>query len=179
MTATRPAGSAPGSPSVAELLYADFDAEFATTRRFLERYPAGKDDWRPHPSSRALRALANHVADLPGRGAMILQTDELDVAARQPRPELGVAAELVGSFDANVATLRTALAGVDLASLERQWVLRVGTRVLVQAPKRLLLRTMMMSHLVHHRAQLGVYYRLLGVPVPGAYGPSADEGLAP
>ena len=118
MTATRPT-SVPGSPPVAELLYADFESEFATTRRFLERYPAGKDDWRPHPSSRALRALANHVADLPARGTMI------------------------------------------------------------QAPKRLLLRTMQMSHLVHHRAQLGVYYRLLGVPVPGAYGPSADEGLVP
>jgi uncharacterized damage-inducible protein DinB len=163
----------------AELLYADFDAEFATTRRFLERYPAGKDDWRPHPSSRALRALANHVADLPGRGTMILETGEMDVATRQPRPELGTAAELVGSFDANVATLRTSLAGADVASLEQPWILRVGPRILVQAPKRLLLRTMLMSHLVHHRAQLGVYYRLLGVPVPGAYGPSADEGLAP
>ena len=163
----------------AELLYADFDAEFATTRRFLERYPVGKDDWRPHPSSRALRALANHVAALPGRGTMILETDELDVATPPPRPELGVAAELVGLFDANVATLRTALAGAELASLEQPWALRLGARVLVQAPKRLLLRTMVMSHLIHHRAQLGVYYRLLGVPVPGAYGPSADEGLAP
>jgi uncharacterized damage-inducible protein DinB len=163
----------------AEPLYADFDAEFATTRRFLERYPAGKDDWRPHPSSRPLRALANHVADLSGRGTMILETDEMDVATRQPRPELGTAAELVGMFDANVATLRTALARAELASLEQPWILRVGPRILVQAPKRLLLRTMLMSHLIHHRAQLGVYYRLLGVPVPGAYGPSADEGLAP
>jgi uncharacterized damage-inducible protein DinB len=179
MTATHPAGAVPGSLSVAELLYADFDAEFATTRRFLERYPAGKDDWRPHPSSRALRALANHVADLPGLGAMILETDESDAAKRQPRRELGVAAEPVGLFDANVAAFRAALARAEFASLERPWTLRLGDRVIVQSPKRLLLRTMLMSHLVHHRAQLGIYYRLIDVPVPGAYGPSADEGLAP
>ena len=179
MTATRSASTVPGSLSVAELLYPDFDAEFATTRRFLERYPAGKDDWRPHPSSRALRALANHVADLPARGTMILETDEWDAATRQPRPELEAATELVGSFDAKVAALRAALARAEFASIERPWTLRLGARVMVQAPKRLLLRSMLMSHLVHHRAQLGVYYRLLGVPVPGAYGPSADEGLAP
>jgi uncharacterized damage-inducible protein DinB len=178
MTATRPAGAVPGSLSVAALLYPDFDTEFATTRRFLERYPAGKDDWRPHQSSRPLRALANHVADLTGRGTLILETDGQDIAARQPKPEVGTGAELVAVLDANVARFRTVLEGVDFAALERPWTLRMGPKIIVQLPKRLLLRTMLMSHLVHHRAQLGVYYRLLGIPVPGAYGPSADEGLA-
>jgi len=178
MTATRPA-AVPGSLSVAALLYPDFDNEFATTRRFLERYPAGKDDWRPHQSSRPLRTLANHIADLTGRGTLILETDEQDIATRQPRPEVGTAAELVAVLDTNVARFRTVLAGVDFAALERPWTLRMGPKVIVQLPKRLLLRTMLMSHLVHHRAQLGVYYRLLSLPVPGAYGPSADEGLTP
>ena len=179
MTATHSSGAVPGALPLAQLLYPDFDAEFATTRRFLERYPAGKDDWRPHPASRPLGALANHVADLSSRGTLILETDEVDVATRQPRPELRTAVELVGLFDANVARFRTVLAGVDFAALERLWTLRMGPKIIVQTPKRLLLRTMLMSHMVHHRAQLGVYYRLLGVPVPGAYGPSADEGLAP
>ena len=179
MTATQPAGAVPASLPLTQLLYADFDAEFATTRRFLERYPAGKDDWRPHPSSRPLRTLANHVADLTGRGTLILETDERDAAAVAPRPEVGTAAELVALLDANVARFRTVLAGTDFAALERPWTLRMGPRIIVQEKKRLLLRTMLMSHLVHHRAQLGVYYRLLGLPVPGAYGPSADEPLKP
>ena len=160
----------------AQLLYADFDHEFSTTRRFLERFPVGKGAWRPHEKSRPLGALATHVAAIPDRGRVILETEELDVGTLRPRPELESGEELVGFFDTNVAGLRAALASADLAALERLWTFRAGGQVLVQLPKRQLLRTMMMSHLIHHRAQLGVYYRLLGVPVPGAYGPTADEG---
>jgi len=168
MTATKPLPAA-------ELLYADFDHELSTTRRFLERYPVGKGAWRPHEKSRPLGALATHVAAIPDRGRAILETEELDVATLQPRPELESGEELVRFFDANVGGLRAALTGADLAGLERLWTFRMGGQVLVQEPKRQLLRSMMMSHLIHHRAQLGIYYRLLGVPVPGAYGPTADE----
>ena len=168
MTATKPLPAA-------ELLFADFDHELSTTRRFLERYPVGKGAWRPHEKSRPLGALATHVAAIPDRGRAIVETEELDVATLQPRPELESGEELVRFFDTNVAGLRAALAGADLAGLERLWTFRMGGQVLVQEPKRQLLRSMMMSHLIHHRAQLGVYYRLLGVPVPGAYGPTADE----
>ena len=177
MTTTHAAGAVPGSLSMAALLYPDFDSEFATTRRFLERYPEGRDDWRPHQNSRPLGTLANHIADLTGRGTLILETDEQDIATRKQRPEVRTAAELLAVADANVAKFRTLLASTDFAALEQPWTLRMGPKVLVQASKRLLLRSMLMSHLVHHRTQLGVYYRLLGVPVPGAYGPSADEGL--
>jgi len=85
------------------------------------------------------------------------------------------AAELLGYFDENVAHLNEALAKADFASLEQRWAMRRGNQVLIEQTKRHLLRVMMMSHLVHHRAQLGVYYRLLGITVPGMYGPSADD----
>lgn len=160
-----------------ELLYADFANEHASTRRMLQRYPDGKGDWRPHEKSRALAPLATHVADIVNRGTMLLETDGMDVAGRQPVAPIDSATGLVRYFDGNVSRFMTALGGADLDALARPWALRRGSQVIIEGPRRTLLRTMMMSHLVHHRAQLGVYYRLLGVPVPGVYGPSADEPI--
>jgi len=165
-------------PSPIELLYADFANEHASTRRVLQRYPDGQGDWRPHEKSRALAPLATHVADIVNRGTMLLETDGVDVAGRQPVAPIDSAAGLVEYFDGGVSRFMTALGSVDLDALARPWALRRGSQVIIEAPKRTLLRTMMMSHLVHHRAQLGVYYRLLGVPVPGVYGPSADEPMS-
>lgn len=164
-----------GTPSAAELLFPDFTAEHAATRRLLERVPAGQGEWRPHERSRTLAQLATHVAELPNRGVSILTTDELDAATRAPLVPLSTAAELLAMHDANVARLDAALVHADLAMLSADWVLRRGDQVLIRGPRRVLLRTVMMSHLIHHRAQLGVYFRLLGVPVPGMYGPSADD----
>jgi len=161
------------SPS--ELLYGDFAGEHAATRRMLSRYPDGKGQWRPDEKSRSLAQLATHVAGIVGRGTTVLTTDGLDVSTRQPPPVFDSAAELLGYFDENVAHLNEALAKADFASLEQRWAMRRGNQVLIEQTKRHLLRVMMMSHLVHHRAQLGVYYRLLGIPVPGMYGPSADD----
>lgn len=158
-----------------QLLYEDLDREIGSTRRMLERYPEGKGDWRPHEKSRPLDELAGHVAGIPGLGATILETDELDRSGRPAMPSAGTVAELLDKFDANVARLRAALAQVDADALNRTWTMRMGERVLVQSTKRVLLRVMVVSHLVHHRAQLGMYYRLLNVPVPGVYGPTADE----
>jgi uncharacterized damage-inducible protein DinB len=159
----------------AALLYGDFPAEYAVTRRFLERYPDGRGEWRPHEKSRTLAQLATHVADIVNRGTAVLETDGLDVAARQPLPPMDAAAALLAHFDASLARFTAALESTDLDHLAQPWALRRGEHVLIAQPRRLLLRQMMMSHLVHHRAQLGVYYRLLGVPVPGSYGPSADD----
>jgi len=171
------ASSAPsaGSLSATELLYDDFAAEHTATRRFLERYPDGKGAWRPHERSRALDQLATHVADIVYRGVAILESDGMDVGSRPPLTMMDSARELVAHFDAGVARFNAAVAGVDFEHLAKPWALRRDGHVLIQQPRRILLRRMMMSHLVHHRAQLGVYYRLLGVPVPGAYGPSADD----
>jgi uncharacterized damage-inducible protein DinB len=161
--------------STLDMLYSDFEAEHAATRRLLERFPDAKHDWRPHEHSRTIAELATHVADIPNRGVAILTTSEMDAGARKPLTPVTTAAGLLAAHDASVAAQKAALANADLATLSGEWQLRRGDQVVMHGPRFRLLRTMMMSHLVHHRAQLGVYYRLLGVPVPGMYGPSADD----
>ena len=162
-----------------EVLYTDLDHELKTTRRMLERYPSGREDWKPHEKSASLGSLASHVADIPSFGNMILTTDELDFASRPPSPPKprGTAAELVTAFDGHVAKLRDSLAAMDADRAESKWTLRQGEKVFFSEPKSDLVRHMMINHLIHHRAQLGVYYRMLDVPVPGSYGPSADEPM--
>jgi uncharacterized damage-inducible protein DinB len=161
--------------SILDIMYSDFEAEHAATRRLLERFPDAKHDWRPHQHSRTIAELATHVADIPNRGVAILTTSEMDAGARKPLAPLTTAAELVAAHDAAVAAQKAALARADLASLSSDWTIRRGDKIVMRGPKHRLLRTVMMSHLVHHRAQLGVYYRMLDVPVPGMYGPSADD----
>ncbi len=173
--ASQTSQGAPGTVSVVDLMYGDFPLEHAATRRALERYPDGKGEWRPHERSRTLSQLATHVADIVNRGVAVLETDGMDVGTRPPVPLLDSARDLLAHFEAGLKRLNAALANVDLDYLGQPWALRRDGRVLIEHPRRILLRQMMMSHLVHHRAQLGVYYRLLGVPVPGAYGPSADD----
>ena len=162
-------------PQTLDMLYSDFDAEHAATRRLLERFPDSKHDWRPHEHSRTIAELATHVADIPNRAVAILTTSEMEAGARKPLAPLTTAAELLAMHDASVAAQKNALANADPGSLLGEWRVRRGDQIMMRGPKYQLLRTVMMSHLVHHRAQLGVYYRLLGVPVPGMYGPSADD----
>ncbi len=156
-------------------LLIDLDREISSTRRLLERYPTGKAEWRPHDKSRTLSALATHVANIPQHGANILTTPELDVASRPAQPAKDSAAELLEAFDAGVTRLKAALATTDAAKLAEKWTMRAGPRVLASESRALLMRLMVINHLVHHRAQLGLYFRLLNVPIPGMYGPSADE----
>jgi len=163
------------SLSAAELLYGDFALEYANTRRMLERYPDGKGEWRPHPRSRSLAELGTHVADIVYRGIAVLETDGMESGARRPLAPIDSARDLLAHFEAGREKFAARLADADLDMLAQPWTLRRGALVLQQHPRRILLRQLMMSHLVHHRAQLGVYYRLLGVPVPGTYGPSADD----
>jgi uncharacterized damage-inducible protein DinB len=161
--------------SPAELLYGDFALEYANTRRMLERYPNGKGEWRPHPRSRSLAELATHVADIIYRGIAILETDGMESGARKPLVPMDSSAQLLEYFEAGRARFVTLLERADLNMLAQPWTLRRNGLVMQEHPRRILLRQLMMSHHVHHRAQLGVYYRLLGVPVPGSYGPSADD----
>lgn len=162
---------------VAELLYPDLERELESTRRVLDRFPDGQGSWRPHEKSRTIGELATHVAGIPGRGATILETEERDIAGRTPPATASTKAELLAMFDEGAATLRAAVGRATLESLAPEWTLRAGPHVLQRGPRRVLLRVVTISHLVHHRAQLGVYYRLLGVPVPSVYGPSADEPI--
>jgi uncharacterized damage-inducible protein DinB len=158
-----------------DLLYPDFAAELVSTRRLLERVPSGKGDWAPHAKSMALYKLATHVADIPTRGTSIVTTEQWDATGRVAPPPLTTAAELVARFDANVAELNAALARTSLTDLEKEWQIRRGDQIMIRGKRRALLRTVMMSHHIHHRAQLGVYLRLLDVEIPGMYGPSADD----
>ena len=122
-----------------------------------------------------LSALATHVANIPHHGASILTTADMDVASRPAQPPKDSPAELLEVFDAGVTRLKAAVADTDTAKMAEKWTMRAGPRVLVSEPRALLMRLMVINHLVHHRAQLGVYLRLLNVPIPGVYGPSADE----
>jgi uncharacterized damage-inducible protein DinB len=168
----------PSSGSLADTLYTDFDNEMATTRRMLERFPSGHNDWRPHEKSMTLGRLAAHVAELPQYGTMIITSDELDFATAGYVPTTYETAEqLLATFDEKVAALRPAMATLDSAILASPWTLRNGEQLFFTRPKGALIRHMMINHLVHHRAQLGVYYRMLGVDLPGSYGPSADEPM--
>jgi uncharacterized damage-inducible protein DinB len=154
------------------------DAELASTRRVLEAVPGDKLDWRPHPKSFALGSLAAHIANLVAWQTMILETDDLDLSVPIPRnaPPATTAA-LLETFDGNAEALRAALATADDAHLGTTWALRHGAHEIAAAPRVQMMRGMGgLSHLIHHRGQLTVYLRLLDVPVPGVYGPSADDG---
>lgn len=157
------------------LLFTDLKPELTTTRRILERVPNGKDDWRPHAKSMPLGKLANHVAQLPGLGILMLTTDGLDASKRPPQPKPADTAERLKIFDGVSGALVNHLERLDWDRAMLPWKFSVGERVFVNAPRVKVMRNMVITHLAHHRAQLGVYLRLLDVPIPGSYGPSADE----
>jgi uncharacterized damage-inducible protein DinB len=163
----------------ATLLFSDLDVELATTRRMLERVPDGKDDWRPHRKSRTLDELATHVAQLPGFGIMMLTRDEYDGGTQPLEPKPSCCAERVEIFDEVSGEFRRLVKEMTWDNAMSQWTLKFRGQVVFSAPRAQLLRSAMLTHLAHHRAQLGVYLRLLDIPVPGSYGPSADEGPPP
>jgi uncharacterized damage-inducible protein DinB len=160
------------------LLYPDLEQELATTRRILERVPDGKNDWRPHEKSMTLDRLATHVAQLPGLGIRILTSEDFDYATA-PRPQSGPAnsAERLKMFDEVSKQFMSMVQSQSWESVMTPWTFRIGERVAFRGPRAKALRTMIVTHIAHHRAQLGVYLRVLGIPIPGSYGPSADEPL--
>jgi uncharacterized damage-inducible protein DinB len=159
-----------------ELLFPDFESETASTRRMLERVPDGNNSWRPHAKSRTLGELAGHVAQLPGFGLMMSTRDEFDgLAERRPEPKLETSVERVQLFDQLTAQLRGTLKEMTWARAATSWTLRLGDRIVLRAPRSTILRTAFMTHTAHHRAQLGVYIRMLDIAVPWTYGRSADE----
>ncbi|MFL5602350.1 MAG: DinB family protein [Gemmatimonadaceae bacterium] len=162
------------------LLFPDLEAELATTRRMLERVPNGQNDWRPHTKSRSLGDLATHLAQLPGF-AMLMATQDVfegNPAGRQ-EPRFATSADRVALFDELSSQLRGVLRQLTWDRLNAPWSLRAGGRTLFTAPRATVLRTVFLTHSAHHRAQLGVYLRLLETPVPWSYGPSADEEIPP
>lgn len=168
--------SAPPPMSLVQSALADLDHEMAQTRKMLERVPEAHLDFTPHPKSWPLQKLANHLTDFGMWGAVTITTSELDFAQPMPREDAPTtAAGFVALFDARLEGFKQALATVTDEQLGETWTLRMGAHVIMAQPKLSVLRTTVISHMIHHRAQLTIYYRLLGVPVPGLYGPSADE----
>jgi uncharacterized damage-inducible protein DinB len=161
--------------TIAELFIEEFDQEMPGTRKLLERVPEASFSWKPHEKSMTLGRLASHIADLPARCATIINTDEL---VRQPGFAPWAAAstaDLLAHFDAAASEARDALTAVREDQLSVPWTLKMGDRILTSLPRAMALRRVFMDHSIHHRAQLGVYLRLLDVPVPGMYGASADD----
>jgi uncharacterized damage-inducible protein DinB len=166
--------------SIAQGLLPEFDHEMANTRTTLERIPEDKLEWKPDPKSMSLGRLAGHIAEMPGWGAVTLTTDSMDMAPGQYPPMLATSREQVlAELDKNVASARAVLAAATDEELMKPWTLSVAGNTVFTMPKIGVIRTMVLSHVIHHRAQLTVYYRLNGVPVPALYGPSADEGNMP
>jgi uncharacterized damage-inducible protein DinB len=156
-------------------LLGELDYEAVSARKVLERIPADKFDWKPHEKSMSMGELANHLADLFSWYKVTLEQDELDFAAGYEQPKATNAEELVAIFDKNLAAAKESLGKAEADVFTKNWTLRSGEHVIFTLPRPATLRTFVVNHLVHHRAQLALYLRLNDIPVPSMYGPSADE----
>jgi len=157
------------------LLEEEMHNEAVTTRKMLSRVPPEKFDWQPHPKSMTLKQLAAHIAELPGWVTTALTTDELDFEGNPYTPQdVKSTGELLDFFEASLKSGKQSLAEADANILTEDWVLRSGSHIINTRNRYEVIR-MAYSQIVHHRAQLGIYLRLLNIPIPGSYGPSADE----
>lgn len=162
--------------SIAEILLVDFDTEIAGTRKTLERIPEHDPQWKPHDKSMPIGRLALHVARLPDFCSAILTQPGVDLANwKFPPLVFESTAQLISELERSAAEAKANLQKSSDEDLKANWRLAFGERVIAEGPRMALYRTMFLNHMVHHRAQLGVYLRLQGIPVPGLFGPSADE----
>src|SRR5215216_638074 len=165
--------------SLCEALAAEMRQEAKTTRRLLERVPEESFGWKPHEKSMSLGRLAAHVAELPELIIPALTKDELDFAAGEFKPfEPKTTADLLEKFDRNISAAAEALQKQPDERMGEKWKLRSGDHVLFEMPRALVVRFVGLNHVIHHRGQLSVYLRLLDVPLPSIYGPTADEAGA-
>ena len=158
-------------------LIMELDREASLTRKVLERVPSDKLDWRPHAKSTPIGKLAMHIAALPGRFGERLMDTGYDVSKATPPPVPSSAAEIVAIFDQGVASAKRILAGIDDKAAMETWTLSYGDKPIASMPRVGIVRTLLLNHSIHHRGQLSVYLRLLDVPVPMVYGPTADERM--
>ncbi len=168
--------------SIAEVLLADFDIEIANNRRTLERVPEDKAAYQPHEKSMRMGRLAKHCATLPRFGYYIMADEGMDLAnPTRPQPDLAWRSreDCLRQLDQAAEQCRAALAAASDERLRAVWPFRFGEQVLSQSPRLVIYRQLFFNHMVHHVAQLGVYLRLNGIPVPALYGPSADEQFVP
>jgi uncharacterized damage-inducible protein DinB len=165
---------------MSESLLPEFDEEMATTRKFLELVPDEKLGWKPHEKSMTMGQLAWHLSDMPSWCSSTLKQDTLTLSSDDTQKQVAAregkgAKEILAEFETHVKDARTLLAAADDAQLAHQWKMIWGGQTIIDMPRQQVLRKWVMNHLIHHRAQLGLFLRLNGIAIPGAYGPSADE----
>lgn len=155
----------------------EFTHESANTRKLLARVPLEKKDWTPHKKSMTLQRLATHVADIPNWVSLVIEQEELDFATTPYKlPKADTVEELLAIHDNAVAAALKSIAAAQVEALKnKNWTMRQGEHVILSMPKIAVLRSLALNHLYHHRGQLSVYLRLLDIPLPALYGPSADE----
>lgn len=163
--------------NIIPVLIKEMEQEAVTTRKMLSRIPNDKYDWKPHEKSMSVRQLATHIAELPGWVSMVLHTTELDFETNPYNPEkIDTTEQLLAYFEKILAQGLADLKNAAEDDLLPEWTLRMGATILSKDPRLDVLR-MAYCQIVHHRAQLGVYLRLLNIPIPGSYGPSADDNM--
>ena len=159
---------------IIDMLLKEMEQEAQTTRKFLAIVPDEKFDWKPHDKSMSIQQLANHVAELPGWVSFAMATDELDFATNHYEPAvMKSSAELLVGFEKAYGEGKAALEATNETELEKKWTMRNGETIYLTITKAEMIR-ISISQTIHHRAQLGVYFRLLGIAVPPSYGPTAD-----
>ena len=163
------------SKTISQSMLPEFDHEMANTRKMLERVPEDRTAWTPHGKSMTMGRLAFHIAHVPAWATLGLTLDEFDLTPGFETGEMTARAALLDMFDAKVAEARAHLTSTDDATMMRMWTFKKSGHTVLSMPKVAVLRTFVLNHLIHHRGQLSVYLRLNDVPVPGLYGPSADE----
>jgi uncharacterized damage-inducible protein DinB len=166
--------------TIAQKLLPEFDEEFAATRKFLALVPDDKLTWKPHDKSMELGRLAWHLVDFPAWVLAIVAQDALklteeDGAAMMLAWEGKKRADMLAKFDQGLPEVRAALAKATDAELEQHWKMEYAGQVMVDSPRDQVIRQWGLNHMIHHRAQFGLYLRLNNIAIPGAYGPSADE----
>ena len=162
--------------NIVDALQKEFEHEAQTTRKLFERLPDDKLEWQPHPKSFTAAELASHITECVGWTVSIFNEDEIDIDPTTYKPYIAKStAELLETFAENVARSKEALAGATEEILDKPWAFKVQGKVFSESTKAEVFRDVALSHVIHHRGQLSVYLRLLDIPVPGAYGPSADE----
>jgi uncharacterized damage-inducible protein DinB len=167
------------SHTISQSMLSEFDHEFANTLKTLERVPEDAPDFRPHEKSMPLATLAGHLVEMPTWAIMTLTQDELDMnppgGEKYTSPVMTSRAELLAFYDKELKRAREALAATSDEAMMQPWTLKSGGQEILSMPRIAVMRSFVMNHMIHHRAQLGVYLRMNNVPVPGLYGPSADE----
>jgi len=161
--------------SLADSHLSDLDQEFASTRRMLERVPESHLEFKPHEKSWPLRKMAKHVATLPSLGFLALTTESVALDGPMPTFEIRTATDYLKVWDQVAGKFREALAKATDEELLQVWTATFAGHPVLQMPRIAVLRHTLLNHLIHHRAQLSMYYRLVDVPLPALYGPSADE----